>query len=564
MTARAHALADKFKSEPADAKDLQKVNHIVVIYEENHSFDNLYGGWEGVKGLANANAAHTKQINQAGIQFSCLKQNDVNLTSPPLPGTCTDSTTATTFTSNFPNAPFNIDTYIAPTDVTCPKPTVFGPANGLPKNDPAALPGGCTRDLVHRYYQEPYQLNGGNQNRYVTGSDAIGLTMGYYRTKALPIYGYLHSKNHPDYAIADNFFQGSFGGSFLNHQWLVAAASPVWNGIPNDGSADDLHSVVDVNGMPNNYPLYVSPLGALVKDTQVTQSCNPPASRPPMQPAFTCGNYAVNTTQPLNQPFSPGTALTRRLPLQTRVTIGDELTAAGVDWSWYAGGWSNASGDVNGPGWTNGSGPNCSDPNVLPSANTNHTYPFCPDGLFMFHHHPFDYFANYAPGTPGRSHLQDESVFKTLAASSDKRACNLEPVSFVKPIGEENEHPGYASTHDGNGSQVDLIKMIEGSSCAKDTMVVVTYDEFGGQWDHIPPPGQGNENGPHDIWGPGTRVPALILAPKLKGRFVVDNTEHDTTSILSTIEHRFGLDPLSTRDAAVPDLSSVFTAPKVQ
>ncbi len=188
LTARAHALADKFKSEPADAKDLQKVNHIVVIYEENHSFDNLYGGWEGVKGLANANAAHTKQINQAGIQFSCLKQNDVNLTSPPLPGTCTDSTTATTFTSNFPNAPFNIDTYIAPTDVTCPKPTVFGPANGLPKNDPAALPGGCTRDLVHRYYQEPYQLNGGNQNRYVTGSDAIGLTMGYYRTKALPIY----------------------------------------------------------------------------------------------------------------------------------------------------------------------------------------------------------------------------------------------------------------------------------------------------------------------------------------------------------------------------------------
>jgi phospholipase C len=38
----------------------------VVIYEENHSFDNLYGGWEGVNGLANADAAHTVQINQAG------------------------------------------------------------------------------------------------------------------------------------------------------------------------------------------------------------------------------------------------------------------------------------------------------------------------------------------------------------------------------------------------------------------------------------------------------------------------------------------------------------------
>src|SRR5213076_3633701 len=59
------------------------INHIVVIYEENHSFDNLYGGWEGVNGLANAAAANTTQIRQAGTPFLCLQQNDVNLTSPP-------------------------------------------------------------------------------------------------------------------------------------------------------------------------------------------------------------------------------------------------------------------------------------------------------------------------------------------------------------------------------------------------------------------------------------------------------------------------------------------------
>ena len=93
-------------------------------------------------------------------------------------------------------------------------------------------------------------------------------------------------------------------------------------------------------------------------------------------------------------------------------------------------------------------------------------------------------------------------------------------------------------------------------------MVIVAYDEFGGQWDHVPPPGQGNDNGPHDIWGPGTRIPALVVAPHLKGDFVVDSTEHDTTSILATIEHRFGLDPLGTRDAAVPDLSTAFAAKK--
>jgi phospholipase C len=150
--------------------------------------------------------------------------------------------------------------------------------------------------------------------------------------------------------------------------------------------------------------------------------------------------------------------------------------------------------------------------------------------------------------------------FEQLAQSSDNQTCNLKPVSFVKPIGEENEHPGYASLPTGSNHLVDLLTMIEGSSCGKDTMVVVTYDEFGGQWDHVPPPGQGNNDAPHDVWGPGTRIPAFVVAPYLKGDFVVDRASHDTTSILSTIERRFGLDPIGTRDAAVTDLSTVFGA----
>ena len=62
---------------------LRDVKHIVVIYEENHSFDNLYGGWEGVNGLGSVDINHTVQVNQAGQRYSCLMQVDVNLTSPP-------------------------------------------------------------------------------------------------------------------------------------------------------------------------------------------------------------------------------------------------------------------------------------------------------------------------------------------------------------------------------------------------------------------------------------------------------------------------------------------------
>ena len=95
-------------------------------------------------------------------------------------------------------------------------------------------------------------------------------------------------------------------------------------------------------------------------------------------------------------------------------------------------------------------------------------------------------------------------------------------------------------------------------------MVIVTYDEFGGQWDHVSPPGQGNNNGPHDKWGPGTRIPGLIISPFLRGNEVIDHTQYDTTSILRTIEQRFSLAPVgypeAPRDAEVNSMADVFDA----
>ena len=64
-------------------------------------------------------------------------------------------------------------------------PGVFAP-NGVLKG--SGLPGGCTRDLVHRFYNEQYQIDGGRMDRYSTGSDAAGLTQGFYDTRQLPIY----------------------------------------------------------------------------------------------------------------------------------------------------------------------------------------------------------------------------------------------------------------------------------------------------------------------------------------------------------------------------------------
>jgi acid phosphatase len=562
-----------------DENKLRTIDHIVVIYEENHSFDNLYGGWERVRGLGDADAAHTVQLGQTGpssfAPYECLYMDDVNLQAQsaanpdaPLTDTC-DNVTAGSFPSHFQNASFTIDDYLGPDDTTCP-PTpldAFARPNGWLKG--TGSPGGCTRDIVHRFYHEIFQLNGGQQNRYVLQSDAAGLVMGVYETRALPIYRYLHASGHPKYAILDNFFQAAFGGSFLNHQWLVAAASPVCdaaNGCPANAS----HSVLDQNGSPtaSSPPatqrppgmgaLYTSPDTGLVNGV-LTQACGLPTTLP----GVACGDFAVNTMTPA---FEPTSGFAPRLPAQTLPTIGDRLTGGGVDWAWYSGGWSNANGDVGAPGWTNGDEPadtptGCLDPYVDPTVAH---WPECPDNLFQYHHQPFNYFAPFSTQTEDglanrAAHLRDEQEFIGLANGS-RSHCNLRPVSFVKPIGEENEHPGYASEPDGSDHLVSLLRAIEDSRCKQHTMVVVTYDEFGGEWDHIPPPGQGNDNGPADVWGPGTRVPALVLTPHLKGRFVVDHTQYDTTSILRTIEQRYSLAPLGPRDAAVNSLASVYDA----
>jgi len=568
VSASSHPAADRF----------DRVRHIVVIYQENHSFDNLWGRWPGVEGL---NGDLPSQVAQDGRPLQCLPQNDVNLTSPPLAPTCTATLAdGKQVASHFPAGPFAIDDSIPPTAATCFPITPATP-NGPGAGDPAGAgtAGGCTRDLWHKYYQEQYQLHGGKLDRYVTGSDAIGLALGVYGTEGLPIYRYFQGIGAPRHVIADHFFQAAFGGSFLNHQWLVAARTPEWVGADRSGSQDgcstgparcDLHSVVDANGMPAAGPLYRpsarpgapaadQKTAPTVKDGSLTEAgdgqggCRPSYAGAATPPADTaCGDFAVNTIQPTFQPYAPGTPPGRRLPPLTTPNIGDRLTRANVSWAWYGGGWANAAGRKDSAGWTNGAGPACADP----QASAASTYPHCPDTRFQFHHQAFNYFAAYGDDTSGHramrdAHLKDEADF---LADLKNRA--LPAVSFVKPLGTENEHPGYGSEYEGDQHTVKLIKAIQADAVDwPSTVVVLTYDEFGGQADHVAPPRTGPTA---DRWGPGTRVPAMILSPLLPEVRGIDHTVYDTTSILATIERRFGLAPLAQRDQAVADFSPLF------
>jgi len=538
----------------AQAASLRDYNHIVVILQENHSFDNLWGLWgevdgERVNGLQRADAAHKLQLNSNGKPFDCLFQNDVNLkdAKPESGANC------------FPNAPFDIEDYIKPQDTTCPKPygetfTTSGKREGYAKGK--GEPGGCTRDLTHSFYNEQYQINGGGQNRYVLGSDAAGLVMGYYDTKQSPLYQYLHGADAPRYVIADNFFHAGFGGSFMNHQWLIAARTPVFENPPSLGADKDLHSSIDANGLATRPPVEIyTTTQPVMRDRPLTAYCEGdprvPAGLLPAPRGFICGDWVVGTISPQNWPWRPDEPSIPRLQPLKYDTIGDRLNDKHIDWAWYAGGWDNVEGK-HGAGWTNGKkeDAHCIQPHAIETVVDDVLR--CPDKSFQYHHQAFDFFEKYGPGTEGRkAHLRDEEDFLDAAKNG-----SLPAVSFVKPLGSENEHPGYASEDGGDIHLVKLVKAVLDGKNAADTLIIITYDEHGGSWDHVPPPPYGqNAKGAHDPWGPGTRIPAMLIAKKLD-RSGVDHVAHDTTAITKLIEERFCLPPLGERDKTVASLKS--------
>ncbi len=400
---------------------IKKINHVVVIYMENHSFDNLYGEFKGANGIANVKKGDFLQVDEHGKAYQYL---------PEIPRN-------NSFPTNLPNQFFNIDQYV-PSDKATP-------------------------DVTHRFYHNQLQINGGKMDKFALYNDSKGLAMGYYNTEKLPLYPFAKA-----YTLCDNFFQSVFGGSYLNHIYLISAAIPVWPDAPSSMVAK-----LDANGK-------------MIKDGVVTPD-----------------GYAINHVLSRNKPYPAKSDTSKLLPSQTMPTIGDRLTAKNVSWAWYSEGWDDA---------------------VAERKNN-----------FAYNHEPFLYFANYEDGKEGRKHIKDQNDFIKAAKEG-----TLPSVSFVKPGGGNDEHPGSSAVYSSEQLAVNLINAVLEGPNAKDALVILTYDEFGGFFDHVNPPVV-------DRWGPGSRIPAIVIGPFAK-RGVVDHTPYETVSILSFIEKRWGIEPLAERD----------------
>ena len=185
------------------------------------------------------------------------------------------------------------------------------------------------------------------------------------------------------------------------------------------------------------------------------------------------------------------------------------------------------------------------DTEPLPGAVTNN--PPASGVCFQFHHQPFAYFQRWGSSSPDnfKAHLQDEQNF-----FADLKNETLPSVAFVKPVGVDNEHPNYSGLIAGQNHVQQLLAALCSSKYWPSTAVIIAYDENGGRWDHVHPPAV-------DQWGPGDRVPAIIVSPYAKAGFV-DHTQYETVSILALIEKRFDLPSLNARDAKANPLLDAF------
>jgi phospholipase C len=456
-----------------------RIDHVIVIFQENRSFDHYFGAYQpphgaAVEGLLDAEGRIDPrfdglQKNGAGVAYKYLQMPIA------VPGFAHGP---------LPNLPFHLAPHIPPDD-------------NLPY------------DPMHQFIRMQAQIHGGRMDRFVSLAEPAhhaffgakrlrsgsldvlangtpsGAVLGYYTRADLPDYHRLAD----EYVLFDHFFQAMTGGSTGNALYLAAARSCHTSKPPrrNAGAGD------------------------------------PPSLDPPYDPH----GILINDVPPVNGPTETFLGPIDLCPPpheQTHAHIGSRLDAAGTSWAWYAEGWQQvkpwALKTAHGPG----------DGSVV--VDTTESY--------LPHHNPFQYFPTWFDHVRhGRMRDSDDFL-------EDLRGRRLPQVCFLKATGSHDEHPANSAPRWGERWVMRLLKALARSPYWSRSLVVLTYDEGGGYWDHVAPPVR-------DEYGCGTRIPALLVSPWAR-RGYIDHRIADTTGILALIEARFALQPLASADAGAYNL----------
>jgi phospholipase C len=412
-----------------------KIEHLIFIVQENHSFDNYFGTYPGANGLP-LGIQVPLNINDLSLgyvsPFHLNVKQPISIVGDELPPGISDPSQLNQ------TMPIDSDDFGS------------GSVGPFPFNNES-----IRGDLNHAWSVAHIDYDGGKMDGFVTAEKSI-LTMGYYDRNDIPYYW--------DYAdqfvLDDNFFSSLMGPSFPNHLYIVSGT----------------------NG-PVNMP----------------------------------GTRWVLNGGVVNNPASnfnwQGVTL-------TWATLAEELSNANIPWAWYNGDVHPLQPSI----W-----------NVLP--------------LFAyFQEHP--------------EQLTDH-VRNTQSFISDIQSGNLPAVSWIIPgawhpptwpaacyaTGGPSEHPP-ARSDCGMDYVAYLVNEIMESPYWASSAIVITWDDYGGFYDHVSPPQV-------DAYGEGFRVPTIIVSPWAKHGFI-DHTQYEFASMLRLAEDNFNLPLLGTRDATSNNMMNSF------
>ncbi len=416
---------------PSEAElSASKIQHIVFIVQENHSFDNYFGTYPGANGLRNVSVP----IDPLNIAAGSV-------------------------------SPFHLGVNVAVnTGVADPD----GPI------DSATGSVSIGTDLGHSWEVAQESYNNGKMDGFIKADQSI-LCMGYYDRRDIPYYWDYADR----YVLADNFFSSTFAPSFPTHLYIASGRS----GFEGSGLTG---SWVQNGTIINNPPSFGWPhYGLQAGEAPTIDWQNPPLSW---------------------------------------ATLAEELSNANQTWRWYDG-------------------------NANPLAATY----WNPLPLFQ-----------YFQSNPAElvEHVKSTSSFASDVANNQLPAVSwIIPGSWKPPTlptffkdqltieYSVSEHPP-ARSDVGMDYVAYLVNQIMQSPSWQSTAIVITWDDYGGFYDHVPPP-------QIDPYGDGFRVPTLIISPWAKSHYI-DHTVYEFGSMLRFAEDNFGLRQLGGRDLFANNMMNAF------
>ncbi|WP_291512080.1 alkaline phosphatase family protein [Acidithiobacillus sp.] len=408
----------------------EKIDHVVVIFQENRSFDHYFGTFQAATGQGILNLLDDD--GRIARHFDGLQKNPAGIPYPDLPLPPEIPAFAHV---QLPNRPFHLGPFM--------------PADSRLHWDPK-----------HRFYRMLAQMHDGGMDRFVAlaGSGTMhlrrqdfwqmdaeeivfdlarpsGPVLGYYDAGDLPFY---HRVAH-SYTLFDHCFQAMSGGSTGNALYLVAARSCVH---------------------PKVAPEHCAPFDPRESGKALVFFDLPYDHR----------RVLINDLPPIQGPTDAGRAASLKISpppaAQDYANIGDLLSGAGLDWAWYNENWhlvkNWALKNAFGPG--DGSA-------IIDSSS-----------IYVAHHNPFQYYPRW-PDYVRAGHMRDSQDFL-----EDARRGHLPAVSFLKASAAHDEHPADCAPAQGMAWVEQLVRAVADGPAWERTAIFITYDEGGGFWDSLPPP----------------------------------------------------------------------------